>query len=127
MSQASFAMARAQAIEQHVTKINTRTFRNNFYRGFTDRITERLQETYDAALRAMIEPPTGSTALVLASRKQQVDQWLQRNVNLGRGRVGDGGKRDEAATRHGRFAADATDITGGKASVTSKPRSELNG
>jgi hypothetical protein len=123
MSQASFAMAKAQAIDGD--GINTRTFRNNFYRGFANRIIERLDETYKQAVESVAY--SGSTALVLASRAAQVDQYVDKNLNLGRASRPGAFQYNEKAMTHGRLAADVTDINVTKTVSKAPPKGELSG
>jgi hypothetical protein len=123
------AMAQALFNKNNVVtgdpRVHTRTFRNNFWMGFSDTIADRLDEAYKVANTAVAY--TGSQELVLASRKQAVDDWVNQNLRLGRGSGYDSGTRNMAAQNHGRIAAKTVDISGGSRTNigTSKPK-ELN-
>lgn len=124
MKQASFKMVMAQAKDGD--GINSRTFRNNFYKGFCSRLSERLKETYGQAQQAVAY--TGSQALVLQDRRKQVDDWIKRNVRLSFARNQDTSTRNYRAMTHGQMAAETTDISGGSANkLNPKTQRQLNG
>lgn len=115
MTQAQFKMALAQA---HSTS-HVRTFRTNFWGGFSERIDQRLRDTYVKAQTATdVGSSAGSTALAIRDRRIKVDDWVKQNLRLGAGRSSSSGRYDGGARDSGKFAADTTDISGGRRSVT---------
>lgn len=128
--QANFKMAHAQAMAQaNDPRLNSRTFRNNFWEGFQESICFRLHDTYRQAQREvnLAQSPSqeAGSAIALQDRKAKVDAWVNANLSLGRGKAVRGSSTyNEGAQKSGKFAAGTTDISGGRASVarTNTPR-----
>lgn len=121
LTQANFKMAMAQAIQTG----NARTFRTNWWAGYCSQISKRINETY-AQARADVETSTGaSTDLMIRDRRMKVDDYVNSKVSLRSTSYRDSSRYDAGARAAGKQAADTTDISGGRRSV-SKPKGSLS-
>lgn len=116
MTQMNFSMAHALA-RYTAEGRSTRTFRKSFTAGYCDRIVSRLQEirrAQQAELRQQVNAEGTSTDLVLRSRAQKVDDWVDANIHLSAGTWRDSGRHDSQARGAGHMAANTADLSGGR-------------
>ncbi len=123
ITQMNFKMAMAQAVSTEHHK----TFRTNFTIAFCDTICLRLVEFYAKNEAELDTEYSGSQALVLVSRKKQVDKWVEAEIGkLRSAAVSSGGKYSPGARAAGELAGKTTDISAGRQNL-SQGRRALNG
>lgn len=112
--QMNFKMAIAQAVSPH---IHAKTFANSFLQGFSRRISERLAATTRKST-ATVENEQAGNSLVLLDRATKVSNWVDERIKLRTARTTQSSNVDYDAYSHGKRAADETDISGGRGTVT---------
>lgn len=113
---------------------NARTFRNNFIQAYVQRVHIRLNEADRMAKHKIaqqshmyLEGNPGSMELVLRSRKEDVDEFVRREIGRFTSVNVRSGQRSEGARRLGDLAGSKADITAGRRGMEhTKPKGELN-
>lgn len=123
MTHMNFRMA--DALARHTAEgRSTRTFRKSFTAGYSDRIVERLREMYTAQRNVFVAEGKG-TDLVLRSRADKVDDWVDTHMRLSTGSYTDRGKHDSKAAGAGYLAGNSADLSGGRGGGLSRGKKAL--
>ncbi len=104
--------------------IHPKTFRNSFQAGFADRISQRFSEMNRQRTEDLKTEGTGME-LVLADRASKVAQWVDENIRLGRAKASSSRNINSKAFGDGRTAANQTDLSGGRSTVTRSKQKEI--
>lgn len=91
------------------------TAAKSFLDGYFARVLIRARERF-AKMEGEL---SSSTALALRDKGDQVDEWMQANLNLGRGRASRRRGFDGAAYSAGHRAGEKADISGGRGRIDS--------